>query len=235
MKGKYALLVIVIAAILAVAAFITISLWLRSPGTPAGEEVPTALPLVTGQEGEAPPGVPVEIDGVTVYLDTEPADAVRLKEEPTTPREPVATQPLPVPTETAPPQVAVTLPPPTSPPPPAVQAPVGPVVGVEPIIFIQYVVQANDTLYRITEKQETAIELMSVHGIDADDLIPGTTLTLPVANPNYCAASTPYVVRPGDTVSSIANRFNTTAERLGQVNNLGADFRIDIARVLCIA
>lgn len=233
MKGKYILLVIVIAAILAVAAFITISLWLRSPETPAGE-FPAATPALVGQEGEAPPGVPVEIDGVTVYLDTNPADAVRLQEGPGTPREPVATQPLLVPTATSPPQVAVTLPPPTNTPPPAVNVPAGPVAGVEPITFIQYVVQADDTLYRITERQKTSIELMSVHGIDAADLVAGTTLTLPVANPNYCAASTPYVVRPGDTAYSIGKRFNTTHERLAQVNGLGADYRIDIARVLCI-
>lgn len=234
MKGKYALLVIVIAAILAVAAFITISLWLRSPETPAGEAPTAAPPVVTGQEGEAPPGVPVEIDGVTVYLDTAPADVVRLQDEQTTPREPVATEPLLVPTATAQPQVAVTVPPPTSTPPPAVNVSGAPVAGVEPITFIQYVVQAEDTLYRITEKQKTSIELMSVHGIDADDLVPGTTLTLPVANPNYCSASTPYVVRPGDTAYSIAQRFNTTWERLAQVNALGADYRIDIAEVLCI-
>ena len=234
MKGKYALLVIVIAAILAVAAFITISLWLRSPETPVGEAPTATPPIVTGQEGEAPPGVPVQIDGVTVYLDTEPADVVRLQDESAAPREPVATEPLLVPTATTPPQVAVTLPPPTSPPPPAVNVSAGPVAGVEPITFIQYVVQAEDTLYRITEKHKTSIELMAVHGIDAADLVPGTTLTLPVANPNYCAASTPYVVRPGDTAYSIGNRFNTTPEGLAQANGLGANYRIDIAAVLCI-
>jgi LysM repeat protein len=117
--------------------------------------------------------------------------------------------------------------------PPPVSA-AGRVPGVEPIIFIQYVVQGEDTLYRITEKQKTSIELMAVHGIDAGDLVPGATLSLPVANPNYCAASTPYVVRPGDTIYAIANRFNTTIQRLAQLNNLGADYRIDITNILCV-
>lgn len=232
MKSKYVLLVIVIAAILAIAAFITISLWLRSPGT-AEEQLPTAT-LPAAQEGEAPPGVPYTIDGVVVYLSVDPADAVRLKEEPTLPQQPTATLIPLQPTATPLPQVVVTLPPATNPPPPAVSVPVGPVAGVEPVTFIQYVVQADDTLYRITEKQKTSIELMAVHGIDATDLVAGNTLTLPVANPNYCASSTPYVVRPGDTVFSIANRFNTTTEKLAQTNHLGADYRIDIATVLCI-
>lgn len=234
MKGKYALLVIVIAAILAVAAFITISLWLRTPASVADQEGQATLPPLTGEEGEAPPGVPVEIDGVTVYLDVDPADVVRLQDEGGAPSEPVATQPPVVPTATFPAQPAVTLPPPTSTPPPVVNVPAAPNTGAEPIIFVQYVVQAGDTLYRITEKQKTSIELMAVHGIDAGDLVPGATLNLPVANPNYCAGTNTYVVRPGDTVYSIANRFGRTTQQIAQANNLGADFRIDIANVLCI-
>lgn len=233
MKSKYALLVIVIAAIMAIAAFIAISLWIRSPELPAGDLPTSTFP--TGQESEAPLGVPHEIDGVVVYLQVDPADAVRLQEQQTLPQQPTATLSLAQPTATPQPQVAATLPPATNTPPPAVSAPAGRVAGVEQVTFVQYVVQADDTLYRITEKQKTSIELMSVHGIDAADLVPGNTLNLPVANPNYCAASTPYVIRPGDTVFSIANRFNTTTDRLAQLNNLGADYRIDIATVLCVA
>ena len=181
--------------------------------------------------------MPTEIDGVVVYLDVDPANVVRLREEPTTPREPVATLPPAQPTATAPApdQAQPTIPLATNTPVPPAPQTAGRVAGVEPIIYIQYPVQAEDTLYRITEKQKTSIELMAVAGIDAADLVVGETLRLPVANPNYCAGSRPYVVRPGDTVFSIANRFNTTTERLAQLNNLGADFRIDIANVLCIA
>ena len=230
MNSKYVLLVIVIAAIMAIAAFITISLWIRSPEVPV-DALPTDT-LPTGQEGEAPQGVPYEIDGVVVYLNVDPADALRLQQDPALPQGPTATVSPLQPTLT--PQAVATLPLPTNTPLPANPAQIGPVAGVEPVTFVQYVVQAEDTLYRITEKQKTSIELMAVHGIDAADLVPGNTLSLPVANPNYCASSTPYVVRPGDTVFSIANRFNTTTQRLAQVNNLGADFRIDIANVLCI-
>jgi LysM repeat protein len=117
---------------------------------------------------------------------------------------------------------------------PVVTSGQGAVAGVEPIILVDYVVTADDTLYRITEKQTTSIELMAVHGIDAQDLTPGVTLRLPVANPTYCSGSRPYVIRPGDTAYSIANRLGTTAQRLQQLNNLNVEYRIDIADVLCV-
>jgi LysM repeat protein len=106
--------------------------------------------------------------------------------------------------------------------------------GGEAVIFIDYVVQPGDTLYRITEKQATSIELMAVHGISAVDIVPGTTLRLPVANPAACSGLATYVVRPGDTVYSIAQRYGTTTQAIASANGLGADFRINVAQVLCI-
>ena len=75
---------------------------------------------------------------------------------------------------------------------------------------------------------------MAEYGIDARDLVTGTTIQLPVANPAYCINSSPYIVRPNDNVFRLARRFNTDRETLARINNLGADYRIDIANVLCI-
>ena len=183
--------------------------------------------------------MPLAIDNTTVYINQNPNSALVLQQQqPVAPVVPVV-QPTPsgqqiLPTATSGPAVQ---PLPTQPPPtvaPALTTGQGVVAGVEPIIFINYVVTADDTLYRITEKQTTSIELMAVHGIDAADLSPGVTLRLPVANPAYCSGSRPYVIRPGDTAFSIANRLGTTAQRLQQLNNLNAEYRIDIADVLCV-
>jgi LysM repeat protein len=231
MRTKIILFLVVAAAIMAIGVYLVLSLLI---GGDDGE------PAITGDGGDPSLlGVPLSIDNTTVYINQNPANAVTLQQQPLVPVVPVV-EPTPpvlqpiVPTATTAPSVQIQ---PTQPPPQPV-APVvsgqGVVAGVEPIIFIDYVVTADDTLYRITDKQTTSIELMSVHGIDAQDLTPGVTLRLPVANPAYCSGSRPYVIRPGDTAFSIANRVGTTAQRLQQLNNLNAEYRIDIADVLCI-
>lgn len=230
MRSRVLLFLIVAATIMAIGSFLVLSQFIGGDdAVPAGEGADPSLL-----------GVPLAIDNTTVYINQNPASAVTLQEQqPLAPAVPVLQptaelQPI-VPTATTAPAVQVQ---PTQPPPqpaaPVVATGQGVVAGVEPIIFIDYVVTADDTLYRITEKQTTSIELMAVHGIDAQDLSPGATLRLPVANPAYCSGSRPYVIRPGDTAFSIANRLGTTAQRLQQLNNLNAEYRIDIADVLCV-
>jgi LysM repeat protein len=227
MRSRVFLFLIVAATILAIGAFLVVSQFIGG-----GEEtVPPGDGSVTTL-----PGLPLPIDNTTVYINQNPASALTLQvQQPVAPvvpvPQPTVGQPI-LPTATSQP---VVQPQPTPQPvAPVVTTGQGVVAGVDQIIFIDYVVTADDTLYRITEKQTTSIELMAVHGIDAADLTPGVTLRLPVANPAYCSGSRPYVIRPGDTAYSIANRLNTTAQRLQQLNNLNADYRIDIADVLCV-
>jgi spore germination protein YaaH len=67
-------------------------------------------------------------------------------------------------------------------------------------------------------------------------LVPGTVLEgLPVANPAYCpAGSRAYVVRDKETVFSIASRFNTTVTAIAALNQLDAQYHIDMTQVICI-
>lgn len=231
MRSRVFLFLIVAATIMAIGAFLLFSQFVGG-----GDDTPPA-------DGGTDPsllGVPLAIDNTTVYVNQNPASAVMLQGQ--QPQPPIIPNQQPtteiqqvVPTATTEPVVEVQ---PTQAPPPPVAPQVttgqGVVAGVEPIIFIDYVVAGDDTLYRITEKQTTSIELMAVHGIDAQDLTPGVTLRLPVANPAYCSGSRPYVIRPGDTAFSIAKRVGTTAQRLQELNNLNAEYRIDIADVLCV-
>jgi LysM repeat protein len=113
-------------------------------------------------------------------------------------------------------------------------SPIPPMPTVPPVIFISYVVQSGDTLYSIADRNNSAIELMALHGIDSNDLAPGATLNLPIANPAYCPGSRAYVVRDKDTVSRIAASFGTTAQVIASMNQLPSDFRIDVTQVICV-
>jgi LysM repeat protein len=236
MRSKFILFLIVATAILAIAVYLALTFLIGgdetaelTPGLEAGQPITS--------DGQPLLGLPLAVDNTTVYINPLPgSDMMLAQQQPVVPAVPAEEIPAgdPLPTATLPPvEVQIVPQEPAAPLAPAATGQ-GIVPGVEPIIFIDYSVTADDTLYRITEKQLTSIELMSVYGIDAQDLVPGAQLRLPVANPAYCAGSRPYVIRPGDTAASVARRFNTTAQTLQQLNNLGADYRINIAAVLCV-
>jgi LysM repeat protein len=101
------------------------------------------------------------------------------------------------------------------------------------VIFVNYQVAQGDTLYSISIKHNTTIALMARYGIDATDIVPGTTISLPVANPAYCPGNFPYVVEEGDTLSTIAIECGTTVATLMQINGFGPDYRLDVTSVIC--
>ncbi|MFZ0548210.1 MAG: LysM peptidoglycan-binding domain-containing protein [Candidatus Promineifilaceae bacterium] len=104
-----------------------------------------------------------------------------------------------------------------------------------PVIFIAYTVVQGDSLYSIADTQNSSIELMAKHGIDATDLVPGAVLAqLPIANPAYCPGTHAYVVRDKDTVYRIAVQFNTTVDAIALLNGLDASYQIQVTQVICI-
>jgi len=219
MQNKVVLFLVVIAVIIAIAFFLLISFLTR----PAEPQTATEEPVADG-EAQPPAGQPYIIGNTQVLINIDPLRRVRIVA-------PDTQQPAPTQAEPAAPTATATLPLPTATSAPAT---VGPVAGVEPIVRIDYVVQPDDTLYRITQKHQTSIELMAQDNIASGDLVAGTTIRLPVANAAYCAASQAYLVRPNETVFSIARRYSTTKEAIAQLNNLGPDYRININQVLCI-
>jgi LysM repeat protein len=195
-----------------------------------------AISLASGRSASAPTPIPaspseeVFVDGVLVSLDTDPALAISIPGE-LSPGAGLESQTLitPFPLGTLQPS-PVFLPTGTL---PAV-APALPTRDPNQVIFISYVVQSGDNLYGIAAAQNSAIELMALHGIDDDDLVPGTTLNLPIANPAYCPGSRAYVVRDKDTVFRIAKQFNTTAATIAGMNGLGPDYAITVTQVICV-
>jgi LysM repeat protein len=106
---------------------------------------------------------------------------------------------------------------------------------VDKVIFKEYTVMQGDSLYRIALANNSAIELMALHGISSTALVPGNIIPrLPYANPAYCPGYTAYVVRDHDTVFSIARTRGTTVATIAQLNRLDANYTIYAADVICV-
>lgn len=88
-----------------------------------------------------------------------------------------------------------------------------------------YVVQPGDTLFNISQRFGTtvhAIQNCNPQIVNPNQIFPGQILCVPgaPAPPQPCPAGCggPYIVQPGDTLFIIAQKFNTTVQRLQQCN-----------------
>lgn len=88
---------------------------------------------------------------------------------------------------------------------------------------VTYVIQSGDTLSGIAARFGTTVDsLVALNNIENPDLIyPGQELTI-VSDSSSDDESDEivYQVRPGDTLSEIAARYNTTVGRLAEVNGI---------------
>lgn len=89
---------------------------------------------------------------------------------------------------------------------------------------ISYLVQRGDTLSAIARGYGLTVEaLMAYNNLPSTAIYVGQRLLIPPnatpGNPNYPIR---YVVQPGDTLSSIARRYDTTVAALMQVNGLSS-------------
>lgn len=118
-----------------------------------------------------------------------------------------------------------------------------PVVTITPVssigdyLFVSYTVVAGDTLYSIANTRgfNTTIPLMARFGIDSTQIYAGNVIQVPVANPAVCPGNYAYVVRAGDTLSSIAIKCGTTVDNLKAINGISGDnYRLDETSVLCV-
>jgi len=103
-----------------------------------------------------------------------------------------------------------------------------------------YFVQPGDNFYRLAQRYGTTVAAIAAANpsVDPNRLMVGQRICIPVSpEVPVCPPGTVlYIVRPGDTVYSLAVRFNTTVEAIISANPLIASFP-DILRVgqrLCI-
>ena len=96
---------------------------------------------------------------------------------------------------------------------------------------ITYVVQKGDSLYSIASKYQTTVdELKRLNNLTNNNLSIGQVLIIKKVTPTD---SKTYMVQKGDTLYSIAQKFQTTVDNLKATNNLTTD-TLSIGQVLVI-
>ncbi|HHB90713.1 MAG TPA: LysM peptidoglycan-binding domain-containing protein [Anaerolineae bacterium] len=126
-----------------------------------------------------------------------------------------------------------------------------PAAGIKPTIkpaptasqYTIYVVKKGDTLYRIAKRYKTTVKaLQRINGIaDPSKLAIGQELKVPrPPSPVRPSAPTPkpgtttYKVRPGDTLSSIARKFNTSVGTLQKLNRFSNPNKLPVGAVILV-
>lgn len=94
----------------------------------------------------------------------------------------------------------------------------------EVVPSITYVVKAGDNLYNIAKKYNTSVSVISkLNNLTSNNLSVGQQLLIPTADiPNNSSSSSSrtYTVQKGDSLYSIARKFNTTVTDITRLNNL---------------
>lgn len=94
---------------------------------------------------------------------------------------------------------------------------------------LRYVVKAGDSLWLIAQKYNTTVEaIKKANGLTSDLLNIGQILKIPS---DQALPYIEYTVRAGDSLWTIANRYNTTVEAIRALNGLNSDL-LNIGQVL---
>lgn len=111
-----------------------------------------------------------------------------------------------------------------------------------PIGTTSYVVQNGDTLYKIAIIFNTTVDaiISSNQGVNGENLEVGQVVCIPQlqmqTQTSTCPIGTsPYAIKGGDTLATIANRFNTSIESILSVNSNIVAENLSIGQVICIA
>ena len=106
-------------------------------------------------------------------------------------------------------------------------APVPPAPSPAPQ-YITYVIQPGDTLSGIAQKYGTTVNaLAKLNGIsDPDKIYAGRTIRVPENGSSGSSGPVYYTIRPGDTLSGIAQKYGTTVSALARLNGISDPDRI---------
>ncbi len=101
-----------------------------------------------------------------------------------------------------------------------------------------YVVKSGDSLYSIARKYNTTVdELKRLNNLSSNVLSIGQVLKIPSSESNNTGSGTgttnAYVVKSGDSLYSIARKYNTTVDEIKSLNNLTSNL-LSIGQVLKI-
>ena len=88
---------------------------------------------------------------------------------------------------------------------------------------ITYVVQDGDTLWKIANKYNVSIDsIKSLNNLKSNVIYPNDILYIPTGS-NIPSTNIDYIVKPGDSLYLIANKFKTTINDIKTLNNLTSD------------
>lgn len=89
---------------------------------------------------------------------------------------------------------------------------------------INYTVKKGDSLYKIANLYNTSVSnIISLNNLKSNNLSIGQVLKLPSNSPNQNNSSQTYIVKSGDSLYSIAKKFNTTVDNIKRKNNLNSN------------
>lgn len=91
--------------------------------------------------------------------------------------------------------------------------------------FATYTVQKGDTLYKIASQYNTTVDILKkINNLSSNILSIGQKIKLPSTEIiNIPASLETYTVKSGDTLYSIAKKFDTTVDKIKSQNSLSAD------------
>lgn len=96
-----------------------------------------------------------------------------------------------------------------------------------------YTIQKGDTLYKIANQYNTTVkELIELNNLKTETLSIGQQLKVPVEGETEESYIT-YIVKGGDSLYSIANKYKITVETIKQVNDLSSNL-LSIGQILKI-
>ena len=90
--------------------------------------------------------------------------------------------------------------------------------------YITYTVQKGDNLYSISKKYNTTIEkIKNINNLTNNALSIGQVLKIPSSSKEESTTVTNYIVKSGDSLYSIAKKYNTSVDKIKQLNNLNSN------------
>ncbi|MDD4694356.1 MAG: LysM peptidoglycan-binding domain-containing protein, partial [Firmicutes bacterium] len=99
-----------------------------------------------------------------------------------------------------------------------------------------YTIQAGDTLYSLAQRYNTTVDaiIRANPGIDPNNLRIGQVICIPGTGPGPCPGGTLYTIQAGDTLYSLAQRYNTTVDAIIRANPGIDPNNLRIGQVICI-